>query len=302
MNASTDAQTLRRAQKIIDLYFHLVRDANPRRWESGRDGYIATNPGVRGFLLLFAECCTHLQVVGALDPATAREEELVQAVAGLIEPALAFVRSDDDVEIKGKFSRKFGEGGVREYFENLAELVCSKYSEFGSDELRKILSLKKDQRRTAADADIIKLSKEMLDAVVLILKSAYGEKIGQTGDAEYWRVGIESANIKSAAYDRQLQDKSPQPREGYLGILDLKAIVRQKNNWAHFQDVFNIPLPGERGKTYYLDWMEKFNELRRIPAHPSGGRTYAEEDYEVLKHVKLHFYDNLGRHPLFQKL
>ena len=41
-------------------------------------------------------------------------------------------------------------------------------------------------------------------------------------------------------------------------------------------------MPGEKGKTYYLDWMDKFNELRRIPAHPSAQRPYTQDDYEFL--------------------
>lgn len=300
LSASTDSLTIRRAQKIVDLYFHLVRDANPRRWESGRDGYISTNPGIRGFLLLFAECCSHLQLSGALDPFVAQEEELVQTVAGLIQPVLAFIREQDDLEIRAKFSRKFGEGGVREYFENLAELVCERFSDFGTDDLRKSLSLKKDHRRSNADAEVIELSKDMLDAVVAVLKRVYGEAVGPTGDANYWGIGVESPAIKAAAYEKQLQDKVPQPREAYLGVLDLKAIVRSKMNWPHFQALFNIPLPGEKGKIYYLDWMDRFNEVRRIPAHPSGGRTYSEDDYDLLKHIKLHFYENLDRHSLLK--
>ena len=50
----------------------------------------------------------------------------------------------------------------------------------------------------------------------------------------------------------------------YLEVLDLMKVVRQKENWDHFKDVFNIPKPNKKGKTYYLDWMEEFNELRRI--------------------------------------
>lgn len=292
LSGATDKATILRAQKVVELYFHLVRDANPRRWDSGREGCISTNPGVRAHMLLLAECCNYQQTIQGQDPSLLTEEKLVQVVTELINPVLKFIREQDDAEIRLKFSRKFGEGGVREYFENLADLVCTQCPEFGTEQLRSNLALKKDQRRHTADADVIKISKDILDVVVTVLKREYGDGIGSTGDANYWGLGIESANIKTSAYERQLQDKTPQPKEAYLGIIALKTIVRQKSNWLHFQGLFNIPLPGERGKTYYLDWMDRFNEVRRIPAHPSGGRTYSEEDYELLKHIKLHFYLN----------
>jgi len=80
-----------------------------------------------------------------------------------------------------------------------------------------------------------------------------------------------------------------------LDLLDLRDIVRQRNNWPHFQSVFNIPLPEEKGKTYYLDWMERLNKLRRVAAHPSGTRGYEESDYEFMKFIKYHFYRNLEK-------
>lgn len=84
------------------------------------------------------------------------------------------------------------------------------------------------------------------------------------------------------------------PKEAYLDVLDYRDIVRQKNNWPLFEKVFNIPLSGEKGKTYYLDWIEKLNKIRRVPAHPSGTRGYDEADYEFMKFIKYEFYKRLA--------
>lgn len=302
MSSTTDEQTIRRGLKVMNLYFHLVRDANTRRWDQGREGHIATNPGIRAFLLLFAECCNYLELENALDPVSTREEELVSLVAEVIEPVLTLIGQDEEADLKARFSRKFGEGGVREYFENLAELVCEKRVGFGGAELRKNLGLKKDQRRTATNADVIKLSKDILDSVVAVLKNTYGEEIGPTGEKAYWRLGVESRKIRSAAYTKQMDDKGQQPIEAFLDIVDLKEIVRQKSNQEHFSQLFSIRLPDEpKGKHIYLDWMDKFNEVRRIPAHPSGTRTYSEDDYEFLEFLKKAFYENVDKHPLFAR-
>jgi DNA sulfur modification protein DndB len=76
-------------------------------------------------------------------------------------------------------------------------------------------------------------------------------------------------------------------REVYLDVLDLKDIIKQKNNWSHFANTYNHQMPEERsGKTYYLDWIDRFNELRRIPAHKSALRTYQPEDFEFLEWLR----------------
>ena len=36
----------------------------------------------------------------------------------------------------------------------------------------------------------------------------------------------------------------------------------------------------------FLDWMEIFNELRKIPAHSSKLRVYSDSDYEFIEWLK----------------
>jgi hypothetical protein len=66
-------------------------------------------------------------------------------------------------------------------------------------------------------------------------------------------------------------------------LIDLEEIVKQNNNWKHFEHVFNMPMVDEKkGKKYYLDWMTRYNELRRVAAHKNSMRTYTDEDLEFL--------------------
>jgi hypothetical protein len=53
----------------------------------------------------------------------------------------------------------------------------------------------------------------------------------------------------------------------------------------------DIPVPGERGKKYYLDWMDKINELRRITAHKSPYRSFRDEDFELIGYIKRELYN-----------
>ena len=65
----------------------------------------------------------------------------------------------------------------------------------------------------------------------------------------------------------------------------MKKIVENKQNWPLFKAVFNIPEPGEKGIAKNLKWMDRINELRRIPAHPAKERHYKLEDFQYLDFV-----------------
>ena len=125
----------------------------------------------------------------------------------------------------------------------------------------------------------------------------YGTEEQPSGERAYWELGIESAAAKEQAYKRHLLDPINKrlPKDAYVDVLDLMKIVRQKNNWSHFESVFNIPMPEEKGKAYYLKWLERFNELRRIPSHASPLRVYSKEDFEFLDWLKNEFYSRLER-------
>ena len=297
LSAETDEKTILRARSILNSYFLKVRNANANRWEAARDGYISTNPGIRAHLMLLSEIIKYLELKEAIDPPQTNEEMLMNYIDKILKPVFNFIETASDADIYEHFSRKFGEGGVREYTDNLCEIIHQNFNDFGSDEFRQRLARKSDERISQTHKDVIKLSQDILEYVINVLKEHYGITEEKSGEKAYWEKGIESVTIKEEAYKRQLAavpDKKL-PKEAYLDILNLMNIVRQKQNWSLFENVFNIPLPGEKGKTYYLDWMKKFNEIRKIHAHPSANRAYDEQDYEFMKFIKYEFYQRRNK-------
>ncbi len=75
------------------------------------------------------------------------------------------------------------------------------------------------------------------------------------------------------------------PLENYLDFIEYKKIVENKIHWPLFKPVFDIPNPDEKGYSKNVQWMEKVNELRRIPAHPTESRHYKIEDFEYLDYI-----------------
>ena len=298
LSGATDDKTVARARRIINGHFSKIRESRVPRWEAGRQGYICTNPGIRAQLLLLTDVLNYLVYKNGVDAHTLDEDTILKHVVKVIEPLITYFRTADDADIYEKFSRRFGEGGVIEYFDHLCSIVHASIPGFGSEEFLERLSKRNDQRVTQTHQDIIQLTQNISDYVIQRLKETYGTDEEESGEKAWWEQGIDSQKAKQTAYTRFQEgrkDNKKLPKEAYLDLLDYRDIVKQKNNWHHFESVFNIPLSGEKGKTYYLDWMERLNKLRRVPAHPSGSRGYDESDYEFMKYIKFNFEQKLRK-------
>jgi DNA sulfur modification protein DndB len=132
------------------------------------------------------------------------------------------------------------------------------------------------------------------DHVIEVLKAVHGTQQTASGEQAFWEIGVEKRTVKDNAYKRQ-QDESLDkrlPKEAYLELLDLKAIIEQKNNWPHFHNMYNLQMPGEqRGKPRFTSWIAQLNEIRRITAHKSSLRTYKESDFEFLDWLRGAYYE-----------
>ena len=76
--------------------------------------------------------------------------------------------------------------------------------------------------------------------------------------------------------------------------MDYKKIVGKSENWPLFKESFDIPLPEEKGVAKNIRWMDRINELRRIPAHKTAARNYKPGDLEVIDWVYDHLTGQAG--------
>lgn len=281
---TTDAATIERARKVLNGYFDRIREAHPTRWEAGREAFICVNPGLRAHLVLVGEIVSYLTHRKEIDFHIIGETEFIKEICEIAGPVFEMVRKDTDGVIKEKFSRRFGEGGVTQYLYNLCEEILKEYDDFGSEEFRKYIEQKESSRVEEANQFTIDVYQHLMDNVIQTLKSKYGTHILESGEVAYWELGIQNRNVKERAYKKQQEEPLEKRlrKEAYLDVLDLKEIVEHKNNWPFFEMEFNMAQPGEKKKSRHTSWMARFNEIRRIPAHKSGLRTYSDEDFEFL--------------------
>lgn len=295
----TDDETLARSRKIVNGYFRAIMDANPDRWEKGRPCYVCVNPGIRAHFQLIQESLLYLSSKeNVFDPTIESPEKIVGHIVTFIEPVRNFIATATDKQIESKFARKFGEGGVAEYFFNLCEIIQRKHKDFGSVEFKKYKEREADARVQQADTDVGDLQHAISSVVIESLKKIHGIHELPSGEKAYWDVGIENAEIKQAAYRKQQMTATAKrsPKEAYLDLIDFDKIIRQPANWQHLEALFSIQMPDEKGgKKYYLAWLERLNEIRRYAAHKNPYRQYSEEDLDFIGWIKGQLFDRFTR-------
>lgn len=288
LSAETDEKTVERAAHVLNAYFEQLRTANPPRWESGRESFVATNPGLRAHLSVIAEAITYLAHKKSLDFYLMKASEVAARVTAFCKPVFDYLGAASDDEIRKRFSRKFGEGGVKEYTYELLKVLAESNPDFGPEEFQRWVQQTDSERIDEVNQFLMKLAERLTDYVIDTLKKVHGTHRLASDEQAFWEIGVESDRIRRNAFEAQQNDKSRRkPKEAYLNIVDLAEIVKQSNNWPHFEHVFKNPRPGERpGQKYYLGWIQAFNELRNIAAHKNQLKTYTDEDLEFVEWLR----------------
>jgi DNA sulfur modification protein DndB len=256
------------------------------------------NPGLRAHLALIGEIVRYLTHKKSVDFATLSEDRFADYVCEIAKPAFDLIGSATDKEMETKFSRKFGEGGVREYLYQLCEEVMNRHADFGSEEFKRYLAQRASDKIEDANRFLLKLSELMTNQVVEALKLIHGTKLLPSGDPAYWEKGIESRRVKDNAYAKQQKDppERRKRKEGYLDVVDLKDIIEPPTNWAHFESLYSIPMIDEKkGKKHYTSWIVKFGDVRNIAAHKNDTRTFTDDDLEFVEWLRVEVMPRLER-------
>lgn len=203
LSGADDHDTLRRARRILNAYFRAVADANTDRWEAGRGGYIRVNPGIRAHLLLIAEVIRYCSLRDRVDFVDLGEDDAADRILCVAEPVLDFIANASHDNVVKDFSRKFGEGGVKEYYYSLCGLINKRFEDFGSSEFHEYLRRKESNRVDWANKTVIDLSEFLTNYVINVLKEKYETYQTSSGDQAYWELGIKDAKIKQRAYAKQ---------------------------------------------------------------------------------------------------
>jgi DGQHR domain-containing protein len=278
----TDTDSLDRARSALNEYFGLLRNANLVEWENGRDGYLCTNVAVQAYIMLLGSLVKYWEANTASDAREMAVEDIMIEVEEYLKPLLEFIETSNASQIKTAFQVPFGSGGPPEYYYRLCKIIKARYSDFQPDGMEQWEEEQSEDRIREADTRLKQIVSDMRDHIFNVFRSVYGEI-----NNLYWERGVTDKAVKAAAYNRSLDTDIEErlPLETYLEVVEMKKVVESRNNWPLFKSTLNIPEPGEKGLAKNLKWMERINELRRIPAHPARERHYKVEDFEYIDFI-----------------
>ena len=224
LSDATDEKTVTRAAKVLGAYFEEVRAANPQRWEGGRNEFIATNPGVRAHLSIIADVVSYLAYKKYLDFELMTPEDFSGQVNMFCQPLFDFIKNAADDEIKEKFSRRFGEGGVRDYAYYLVEILNKAHPDFGPEEYKRWKEQSHSAKIDRVNQFLMKLAERLTDYVINTLKEVHGRHRLASDEHAYWEIGVESERIRKNAYDKQQKDKSAASLRRLISISSISPI------------------------------------------------------------------------------
>ncbi len=170
-------------------------------------------------------------------------------------------------------------------------MLNNTFSDFDPDGFQDWEQERSSERVSEADRKLKDLNIQVQKYIFDKFKAKYGKE----KDA-YWNKGVIDKSIKTRAYQKSLDDEDDDrlPLENYLDFIEYKKIVENKSHWPLFKPVFDIPEPGEKGYSKNIRWMERINELRRIPAHATEKRHYKMADYEYIDFIYEEFISRIS--------
>lgn len=263
-----DKATLDKAADAINSYFQLISDANPDRWQKGKQGYLCSNISVGGHIRLLSALIDYTMSRTEQNPLQLEGGEIIEQIRPHLTPVVKYISDSPDDDYNSRFKPKFGSGGAIEHYFKLCEIISGHLADFsppGFSEWRRKAS---EDDAKFADGAVKRLQKAVHDITIAILKKERGDK--------YLEASVANDQILLKAYGRQLEAKKKGEENDldvYIDLLEYKEIIEQLN-WHLFKDAFDIAMPSDKGHAKNLRWLVELNAIRRVSAHPAGNRDY----------------------------
>ena len=325
LSGTTDSESLDRARAVLNAYFQLLVSVQPNLWHSGREGFLCTNIALQAYLMLLSSITSYMESEKGINARELEPNELIQEIEEYLDPILTWLQAANLGQMEKHFKVQFGSGGPKEYYFRLSKLIRERFSDFSPDGMDDWEKEQSEEHVVEADRKLKDLNILVQKAIFDIFKEKYGlendaywnkgisdKKIKTDAYSkslddededrlplenylsfiEYKKIVENKTNwplFKPVFDSLDDEDEDRLPLENYLSFIEYKKIVENKTNWPLFKPVFDIPEPGEKGYSKNIRWMERINELRRIPAHPTEKRHYKTTDFEYIDFIHEEF-------------
>lgn len=296
LSGSDDVETLNNAHSFLEDFFGEIVGANPARWEMGRTGYLCTNAGIFGYLLLASALAKHCGLNKY--PCKLNTNQFIDKIYEYMDPVLCFVASASDEQFSSKFKVPYGASGPKQYYWQLCKIINSVYHNFSPEGFTNWNEAQSYEKVANADSQVKFIQSSVAEYIFKKLKAVY------QNNEKYLMLSVDTKTYTKAVekQTQSIKEGKDYPIEVFFDFSDVIEIVTSKNNWKYFQDVFAIPRKSNNKKDQTA-WMIRVNQLRRNHAHPSPDRSYSVDDFDFLDEfveVLEQNYERVGFSPTQQ--
>jgi DGQHR domain-containing protein len=267
--------TRSRTEIVIESWFSAIRAAVPDWWEvgAGDGGGIAMNDGVAACIAVLRSVFQHLEDNGErlerLD-----NDELIERLQPYAS-ALAKHLSGLSIEERKRFRDLRGVQGVtmriRRCQQGMKEIIPS----FNPQGLADFMEQEKAQTNLRAKLIADNIEKMLQRSILEDLRREFG-----LDESQWWIQGVPK-NVRKRATDRYEEDDAKRGgKEFYIDLIDYRAIIAQ--HWTLFGGIFGYG-SAKMAKDKRTQWISDVNDIRRIVAHASSGRTVTLEQLAELE-------------------
>lgn len=290
---ATDEKTVAKAHRVLEAYFVKLMEANEPRWNGGRDQHIATNVGIRAHIRLIGAVEKYLHARKNVQFRSLTAAQCAEKVIDFCKPVFDHINSASDKEIEERYSKQYGEGGVRTYAFNLMSELWKKENSFGDESFHEWRRGTTYPERESDVQFLARLSERIRSHVVSVLKEVHTEEILSSDEPAWREKGVPSA-VERRVFNLRLKDTEKKRWDEYLGVLDLRDIIRRKVNWGEFKEAFNRAREGEeKGGTRYLSWMSDLDALLKSSSKLRGQEGLSDDDQAFIGWLREEISPNL---------
>lgn len=267
-----NSKTLKRTEDILKGWINSIAESNQEWWDigAGEGGGLAMNDGISSLISILRSVFEVLEKKG-FKLINKSNKDVLALIQPYGQAAGQYLSSFDHNQRKA-FRDLRGIAGVTYRARQIQNGMRAILPEYNPDGLDQWVDEQKQQTN--------KLAKELIDHIEVVIQKYILEELKQQYNGHedlWWYEGIPNA-IRTKATGRMEEDKNKRGgREYYFDLIDYKKIIL--DNWQLFEETFSF---GKGGKEKRLEWLDQINEIRKIVAHASSGKTVKIEDYSKI--------------------
>ncbi len=267
-----NSDTLKRTVFVLNSWLGEVVYLNQVWWNFGSasGGGLSMNDGVATILSILRNLFDLLEKKG-LKLVKYTDRELVDLINPYGKALGLFLSGLTEIERKA-FRDRRGVQGLTYRIMQCQVGMRAIMPEFNTSGLDEWLNLQKQQTNKVAKEIIDQMEVNLQTNIIDDLKFNLGIE-----DEIWWYEGVPQG-IRTKVSNRMEEDKNKRGgKEYYFDLLDYKKIIH--DNWELFEKRFGY---GKGSKDKRTEWLDFINEVRRIVAHASSGKTVSMENYQRL--------------------